>query len=125
MKRLFLRIFNPPSKGKMENIDKTIEDLLLKGAISIVGIDNSGEFLYSMNAEIKNVMPELYNQHLQDVNSEIMNLWSKGFLSINLMEEDPMVQLTAKALDKQSLSTLSSDELWSLQEVKRVLISKS
>lgn len=108
----------------MENIDKTIEDLLLNGAISIVGIDDSGELLYSMNPEIKDIMPELYHQHLQDVNSEIMNLWAKGFLSIDLLEKDPMVTLTSKALNKESLSTLSDTELWSLHEIKRVLISK-
>ena len=109
----------------MENIDNIIEKLLAHGAISVVGMDESGELLYSINPTLKDVMPDLYNQHLQDVNSEVMNLWAKGFVSIDLFEKDPLVTLTEKAFDSDALSSLSNSETWSLHGVKRVLASKS
>lgn len=126
MKKIFLRIFNPPSKGNaMEDTDKIINDLIMQGALDIAGIDHNGDILYSIKPTLKEVMPDLYNQHLQDVNAEIMNLWEKGFLDIDMLSNDPIVKLTDKSFSSKELRRLSSQELWSLEEIKRVLATKN
>ena len=99
-----------------------INKLILDNALEVVGIDKSnGEFLYAFTPKIKDVMPELYKDHLNTVNSEIMILWEKGFLNVDFFEEDPVVTLTDKAFIKEEVGRLSKQELWSLEEIKRLL----
>jgi len=99
-----------------------INKLILDNALEVVGIDKSnGEFLYAFTPKIKDVMPELYKDHLNTVNSEIMILWEKGFLNVDFFEEDPVVTLTDKAFIKEEIGRLSKQELWSLEEIKRLL----
>ena len=101
---------------------KIIDQLLLENALEVVGIDDSnGEFLYAFTNKIKDVMPDLYEDHLNFVNSEIMTLWEKGYLDINFLEENPAVRLAEKALDQEEVNKLSKQEIWSLEEIKRLL----
>ena len=102
-----------------------IDKLILDNALEVVGIDKSnGEFLYSFTPKIKEVMPELYADHINSVNADIMILWEKGYLNIDLLKEEPDVTLTEKAFIKEELSKLSDQELWSLEEIKRLLKTK-
>ncbi len=99
-----------------------IDQLLLENALEVVGIDKTnGEFLYAFTPKIKEVMPDLYEDHLNFVNSEIMLLWEKGYLNVDFLVEDPSVTLTDKAFIDEELKKLSSQELWSLEEIKRLL----
>jgi hypothetical protein len=109
----------------MNEIDKMLEDLILLGAIQVAGVDgDSGELLYSFTPKIKEVSPELFSEHLNSVNSEIMGLWEKGFININFMHDDPLVALTEKSFDNKELSVLNKREQWSILELKRLLINK-
>jgi hypothetical protein len=48
-------------------------------------------------------------------------LWEKGFLNVDFFQEDPVVTLTDKAFIKEEVNRLSRQELWSLEEIKRLL----
>ena len=109
--------------NNMDPIDETIEALILSGAIEIVGIDSiTQQPLYAFNSSIKDIMPELYQEHLNEVNRDIMRLWENGFVEIDLMEENPIVTLTDKAFYDDEIDTLSSELQISLLEIKRLLI---
>jgi hypothetical protein len=102
--------------------EEIIDKLLLENALEVVGIDKSnGEFLYAFTPKIKEVMPELYEDHLNFVNSEIMILWEKGYLNVDFLADDPAVTVTDKAFIQKELDKLSKQELWSLEEIKRLL----
>jgi hypothetical protein len=102
-----------------------IDKLILDNALEIVGIDKSnGEFLYAFTPKIKEIMPELYEDHLGLVNSGIMILWEKGYLDIDFLSDNPLVSLTDKAFIDEELSKLNSKDLWSLEEIKRLLKNK-
>lgn len=104
---------------------ETIDKLLLSGAMEVAGIDSStGEFLYVFTPKLKEVSPALYHEHVNHVNGELMNLWEKGFLNIDFMSDSPVVTLTEKALDNKEISKLSKSEIWSIEEVKRLLAIK-
>ena len=106
----------------MDPIDQTIEALILSGAVEIVGIDSkTGEPLYSFNEKIKEIMPEVYQEHLNLVNNDIMTLWEKGFLDIDLLSEDPFVSLTEKAFIQAELESIPTELSRSLDEIKRLL----
>ena len=102
--------------------DQIIEKLILNGGLETVGVDQeTGEFLYSFTPKIAKLMPDLYEEHLNDVNNQIMNLWEKGFVDLNLFESDPNITLTEKSLNPDSLMTLSKQERWNLLEIMRLL----
>ena len=101
--------------------DSLIDDLILAGGLEISGIDErNGEFLYTITNKMKDLMPELYEEHLAHVNEEIMKLWEKGFVNVDMMSDDPIVTITQKAYNIIEVSKLSKEEVWSLEEIKRV-----
>lgn len=107
----------------MDPIDETIEALILTGAIEIAGIDQkTGQPLYKFNQSIEKIMPELYSEHLNEINRDIMALWENGFLNVDFLEEDPSVTLTDKAFDDSEIEKISREQQISLIEIKRLLV---
>lgn len=105
----------------MDN-NETVDYLIMNGAIEVAGIDSeTGQFLYSFTPKIKEIMPDLYHQHLNHVNGELMRLWEKGFIDIDFFSPEPIVTVTDKAFDKEALSSLSKDDQWSIDEIKRLM----
>jgi len=101
--------------------DRLIDDLILAGGLEISGIDErNGEFLYTMTNKMKDLMPELYEEHLTHINEEIMKLWERGFVNFDMTSDDPIVTLTQKAYDVNEISKLTKEEVWSLEEIKRI-----
>jgi len=107
---------------KNKDTSETIEKLILAGAIEVAGVEEgTGELLYVFTPKMKEVSPALYHDHLNFVNSEIMELWEKGFVNVDLLSEDPIVTLTDKAFIPDALDSLTKQQRWSLDEIKRLL----
>ena len=107
----------------MSNEDDLIDNLILLGALEVAGVDDkNGQFLYAITPKMKEVMPDLYDEHINHVNTEIMRLWEKGFVNIDFDSDQPVVKLSPKAHDLEQIATLTRDEQWSLEEIKRLLI---
>lgn len=115
-------MFNPESKS-MDPIEQDIMDyLILNNALEVVAVDSiTGELLYSFTPKIKEIMPGLYEEHMNSVNSDILSLWERGYINIDFLLDEPKITLTKKALDKEELKNLSVDDLWSINEIKRLL----
>ena len=85
MKKLLKRMFNPDGKNIMTDEENIMEKLILSGALEFAGIDSkTGEVLYSFTNKIKDVMPDLYHQHINHVNKEILKLWEHGFVKLSV-----------------------------------------
>lgn len=107
----------------MDPIDETINMLIETGAIELSGMNSdTNEPVYVFSPKIKDIMPELYDEHLNEVNRNIMGLWEKGFVSIDLMSPDPLVTLTDKAFDDFEIEQLSREDQVFLLETKKLLI---
>ena len=107
----------------MNNEDAIIDDLILQGALEVAGIDSkTGEFLFSVTPKLQEIMPDLYEEHLNSVNQGIMALWENGFVDIDFNEDNPIVRLSFKAHDDDEVKTLPKDLQWALEEIKRHLI---
>lgn len=107
----------------MDPIDETIDALILSGAVEISAIDSkTGEPLYSFSPKIKEIMPKLYEQHITEVNRDIMTLWEKGFLNIEMLTDNPLVTLSDKAFNDFEVENLSKELQISLSEIKRLLV---
>ena len=107
----------------MSKEEDIIDRLVLSGGLEAAGFDSeNGELLYTFTPKIKEIMPELYNEHLNDVNSEVMALWEAGYLDLDFMSDDPVITLSNKAFDELEIKKLSKRRQWSLDEIKRLLI---
>jgi hypothetical protein len=105
--------------------DKIIDSLILNGGLEVAALDeDTGEMLYSFTPKIQKLMPDLYQEHINTVNVEVMNLWEKGFLNLDLFEKDPIITITPKALNREDIEGLSKQERWSLFEIIRLLKRK-
>ena len=122
MKKILKRMFNPENKN-MNNEEQQIMDyLILNNAVEVVAVDNkTGELLYSFTPKLKEVMPDLYEEHINSVNLEILSLWERGYVNIDFLLDEPKVTLAKKAMQKEELEKLSPDDLWSINEIKRLL----
>jgi hypothetical protein len=104
------------------NEDELIKNLILEGALEVAGVDSeSGEFLYSVTPKMQEIMPDMYEDHITQVNRDILNLWEKGYVNVDFLSANPMVTISAKGLDKNEISKLTKPEIWALEEVKRLL----
>lgn len=104
------------------NEDELIKNLILEGALEVAGVDSeTGEFLYSVTPKMQEVMPDMYEDHITQVNRDILNLWEKGYVNVDFLSSNPMVTISEKGLDKNEVSKLSKPEIWALEEVKRLL----
>ena len=104
------------------NEDELIKNLILEGALEVAGVDSeTGEFLYSVTPKMQEVMPDMYEDHITQVNRDILNLWEKGYVNVDFLSPNPMVTISAKGLDKDEVSKLTKPEIWALEEVKRLL----
>jgi hypothetical protein len=122
MKKIFKMIFNPDGKNMIPEDQDAIDYLLLNGGLEVVGLDSdSGEFLYAFTPKIKELMPELYEEHINDVNKNVLKLWEMGYLEIDFMQKDPVITLSAKSFDLSEVSKLSKDDQWHINEIKRLL----
>lgn len=109
----------------MSEEDNIIDNLVLSGGLEVCGVDaDSGELLYSFTPKLKDLNPELFKEHLNHVNQEIMRLWEKGYVNVDFMEDDPVVTLSDKAFNNKEISQLTKAEQWSLLEIKRLLKHK-
>lgn len=105
--------------------DKFFEDLILSGALEPAGIDmDTGEMLYNFTERLKDVSPTLHNEFSNYFYQEVSTLWQNGFLDMNIMEKNPSIKLTPKALDPEQVSKLSKDKQYTLKEIIRIISSK-
>jgi hypothetical protein len=98
----------------MNNID----ELILAGALEVYGVDlETGEFMYSFTEKLAEVAPEIYENVQNRVARSMKSLWEKGFVSMNLGQEDPDVFVTDKAFDSEETALLSAEDLSVLKSV--------
>jgi hypothetical protein len=104
--------------------DELIKNLILEGALEVAGLDSeNGELLYTITPKMQEFMPDMYDDHLKQVNKDILNLWEKGYLDIDFLSQDPIVKISEKGLDRKEVAKLSKQEIWALEEIKRLLLN--
>lgn len=101
--------------------DYMIDQLILQGAMEIDALAEDGSPLYKFTPKMKELYPELYAEHMTIVNKEIMNLWEKGYLKVDIFSANPQVALTQKAIDMENIKNLKKEELDYLIQIVELL----
>ena len=102
--------------------DDTLEQFILKGYVEVSGIDSkTGNILYSFTDLARKEMPHLERQFEEEFHRNIMYFWEQGFLDMNVFEENPIIRLNPKALDRDVVETLSVEQLQALKIIINAL----
>ena len=102
-----------------------IEDLILSGALEPVGIDSeTGEILYNFTDKLLDVHPVLHKEINNLFSRHIMELWQLDMVSMNIMEDNPIVTLTEKAFNQDAIKDLDEEVLHTLKELKRHIVRR-
>jgi len=100
-----------------------IDNLILAGALEPAGIDSeTGEMLYNFTTKLKEINPVLHKEVNNMFNNHMMKLWELGMITMNLIDENPLVNLTEKAFDNFLIESLDEDLGHTLKEIKRNLL---
>jgi hypothetical protein len=95
-----------------------MEQLILDGCAEMAGIDlESGDMLYNFTPVLAEKHPELFAEIANFFQTQVMLLWEKGFISMDIMDDSPTVTLTDLAFDQEAVDTLSSDLKRTLESV--------
>lgn len=81
-----------------EIIDAIIADLEECGGLEWIVMDGEGERLFRFHLDIvKEVMPELYEVMMEDINDELMHLYSEGLVELEYTENlEPLFKISEK-----------------------------
>ena len=86
--------------------EELLERLILDGIVEVAGLDSkTGEMLYSFTKKVlerPDLMAMITDTHVQ----EIYYLWEQGFLDMNMLEDNPTVRITPKALNDYEVDQL-------------------
>jgi hypothetical protein len=120
---LLLSLLRLLTKGyKLSNPEEMIDFLILNGALEPSGIhEETGEILFSFTEKLEEVSPEIFNKLIDSFQLEILELWKKGFIEIDITAESPLVSLTEKSLNIDARLELSEYEQATLDSVIKAM----
>ena len=101
--------------------DEMLERLILEGGAEFAGLSEDGEMLYSFTPKLNDIDPVLYREMLDVQRQEMLFLWISGFISMDVTETNPIVNITEKALDEDEVSKLSSHFQSMVREIVKVI----
>lgn len=106
----------------MDKEDQIIEELILNGALEVCGIDmDTGEPLYNFTSKLESTNPELHNEFFSYFHQDVMSLWGLGYIEMDVTDENPMVSLTQKAINKSEVLKLDKGMQYTLKEIIRIV----
>lgn len=80
-----------------DQIKERWNELLRKGVLLVSGATDDGEFEYTFDIDrLKEVDADLYHQHMDEVDTALMNLFVKGIVNLDFTEEEVVVSMTDK-----------------------------
>lgn len=102
--------------------DEKLDRLISSGAIEPAGINpETGEVLYNFTPELARIDPELDAKLKEHFHREMLALWEKGFIDMDVTIRNPAITLAQKAFDSNQVKTLTKDQQFNLKEIFRVL----
>lgn len=86
--------------------EEFFDELILSGAVEVIGLDDNGDFFYAFSENLEEINPGLHEHINQEFHRSIMTLWEEGFLKMDVTEADPLITITDKAFNDEAISHL-------------------
>jgi len=102
-----------------DEVNQLIEYLIEAKALEINGYDSIGDqFTYKFTPKIKEIMPELFEEHFAFINQIAFDLWNKGIIEVKFDEnKGPMVFLKDVDHTRSIAKELPEDERFFLENM--------
>lgn len=102
--------------GKLE--DELIEYLLSIGALEFSFFDDDGSKVYKLTPQAKELVPNLYDEHIKDFNSKVFSLWNREMLDLSFDDDgDPLIAVNQNSYDEEKVKGLEKNEKEVLTEI--------
>ena len=69
-----------------DDADAKLAYYLEIGAVSLEGVDESGEMIFSISEDAKDLAPELWQSHIEYVDKSLMELYELGLVEVEYDE---------------------------------------
>ena len=103
-----------------------IDNLILNGGLEFAGKDSeTGEPLYKPTDLLKEIDSKLSDEMSLYFSEITLKLWEKGFIDMDVMQEDPVVRLASKSFDIDSIKLLPKDERVVIEQIIKALYNKN
>lgn len=101
------------------------DELVLQGGLKFSGVDPiTGQNLYIKTDKLKVLNPELDKEISNFFSETMMSLWQKGFIDMDVTEEEPMVSIAEKSFDAKQLESLDQHERLALLSAMKIISDK-
>jgi hypothetical protein len=98
--------------------DDTVEYLISIGALEFDGIDEDDQPLYRFTDSARELVPELYKEHMKDFNALVFSLWSKDFVDVVFDENgEPLISISENSFDEKKYQELGEEEFSALSDI--------
>jgi hypothetical protein len=96
-----------------EDIDELFNTMLAIGALEIIDIDDDNEPIYRVTEKCKDLFPEFYAMHQENVNQITFDLWKLGVVDVVFFDDETRVSLRKHNLEKflELEDTLTEDQI--------------
>lgn len=102
----------------MDFVGDMLDKLILDGSVEVAGLDiESGNFVYNFTPKLQENNPELFQSVMSVFYSIVLQLWERGYVDIDLEDEDPMVTLTPKGESLEDIEQLDKMQKEVLQSI--------
>ncbi len=105
--------------------DEMLEKLILDGVVEFAGVDKNGELLYSFAEDLETKAPEMFRMAQQMHMNDIYYLWEKGFLSMDATQQNPIVNITKLALNREEVTRLPDHLQLLLEQIMDAMRDRS
>ena len=98
--------------------DDIIEYLLSIGALEFCNVNEDGDSMYKFTNKAKELVPDLYREHMKDFNAIVFSLWSKNFVDVVFDEDgEAMISINEKCFEAENYKELDNEEFSALLDI--------
>lgn len=98
--------------------EETIKYLLSIGALEYSHNDEDGEPVYRFTKDASTMVPDIYEEQMQDFNALVFQLWNKDMIDVFFDDDgDPIIGLNGNSENKDKIELLDIDEKDAMKEI--------
>jgi hypothetical protein len=98
--------------------DETIEYLMSIGALEFDSVGEEGEPRYKFTEKARELVPDLYKEHMKDFNVLVFSLWSKDFIDVVFDEDgEPLISINENSFNPDKHDKLNDEEFSALIDI--------
>jgi hypothetical protein len=99
---------------------EVISAMVEQGALEIDAMDTeTGEIVYRVTDRLKEIAPSFYKEISEQAYRDILSLWHKGLLNMDILSDSPEVSPTEEGLDRSNWKDLSNGESGIMNTIMR------